>query len=77
MTNKTAVSEAESSKNYFSFMLDLRNTGLALGDPRELPRGVTVSRVASESMGWGNSVSLSDFISYTSCGKSTSMDVDE
>lgn len=34
------IVEAESSSNFFSFLLDMRNTGLALGDPRELPRGV-------------------------------------
>jgi hypothetical protein len=31
--------KAESSSNFFSFMLDMRNTGLGLGDPRQLPRG--------------------------------------
>ena len=34
------VVEAESSSNFFSFLLDLRNAGLAFTDPRELPRGV-------------------------------------
>jgi len=34
------IVEAESSSNFFSFMLDMRNTGLGLGDPRQLPRGV-------------------------------------
>eukprot|EP00435_Cladocopium_sp_Y103_P017061 s854_g4.t1 len=34
------IVEAESSSNFFSFMLDMRNTGLAFGDPRELPRGL-------------------------------------
>ena len=46
------VVEAESSSNFFSFLLDLRKAGLAFTDPRQLPRGVDPRKQELERDKW-------------------------